>query len=190
MSPTTKENDMDKIEKLNMLYDFGVLVRRKYNSLNLSGITAYKYVIMLGNEYFREQFECLVKYDAMMDVPQDVMDICKKYSEIYDGQSEYLAEQIFFEAGLFEENKPTRCVGYRIGHGDDMASTNFVDGRKEQGISCCFVKKDEEIPLTEKEKWILKFSKGFYGDDDVYTVKGWLNTVRKGSDGEPLVIRD
>ena len=104
------------------------------------------------------------------------------------GAAEYLLPAVVFRAGLYAKLMPSLVIGYRLGKIPvSKQSTNHRDGGLENGISCLFVKKDGE-KITSSDHGYIDTATAFYGQGRIYKVKGYLNTVETGSDGEPLII--
>jgi hypothetical protein len=89
----------------------------------------------------------------------------------------------FFSAGLRGSEMPYPVVGWRYGEiPSDGRSTNFVEQTKEPGVSMM------EVPGVGETQ--DKISAMFISAKNrpVTYVRGYLNTYRKGSDGEPLIM--
>lgn len=97
-----------------------------------------------------------------------------------DGYSH--TEMVIIEAGLRGAEMPREVTGWRYGHVPRCGqSYNARDGFLESGVSVMAVDGGEE---TQDQISAVFIAPG----RPVIRVRGLLNTIRRGSDGEPLVM--
>jgi hypothetical protein len=90
---------------------------------------------------------------------------------------------IALQAGFEGREKPYQVRGWRYGHIMSRGrSHNYADDRPEPGVSLMAT----DCGLTTGDQFSALFIEA-KGAPKV-RVEGWLNTVKRGSDGEPLVF--
>jgi hypothetical protein len=105
------------------------------------------------------------------------------YHDAYYKHMQYFetAEMVSFEAGIQGKEKPYWVDGWRYGPVPSSgASKNYALGVVEPGVSLMGTKNG----LVTADVGFELFTK----NRDIYFVSGFLNTVKTGSDGEPLVL--
>jgi hypothetical protein len=84
-------------------------------------------------------------------------------------------------AGMLGLPAPRKVSGWRYGHIPTSGkSYNARDQRLEMGVSVMAIDGGDE---TQDQIAAM-----FYSNRPVVKITGWLNTVSKGGDGEPLVM--
>ncbi len=174
------------------LYEAGKEIRQARESLRLAvwnGWSLARYTLFLGGGDTLTSPENERRYHEMLSaVSSEARKIAREYLEKWEGDAEYLLLAVVFRAGLYAKPMPSLVTGYRLGKPPaSMQSTNHRDGGRENGISCLIVKKQGE-KITSSDRGYMETAQAFYGQGRIYKVKGYLNTVETGSDGEPLVI--
>lgn len=95
-------------------------------------------------------------------------------------------DYLFFVAGFNNAEIPTWVSGWRYGKAPENGkSHNYKDDKPEMGVSMMEVITQDKKTLKTQDE----ISKLFIITDnrEVYKYEGWLNTVKRGSDGEPLL---
>jgi hypothetical protein len=174
------------------LYNAGKEISQARESLRLAvwnGWNLARYTLFLGGGDIQTSPDNERRYHEMLSaVSSDVRKIAREYLEKWEGDAEYLLLAVVFQAGLYAKPMPSLVIGYRLGKIPvSKQSKNHRDGGLESGISCLFIKQEGEA-ITDSDRDYIETAKAFYGQGSIYKVKGYLNTVDTGSDGEPLVI--
>jgi hypothetical protein len=117
----------------------------------------------------------------------------KNHSEMYTsvrqaveyGEAELMwigtEELIAYEAGLLGCEMPHKVTGWRYGHiPANGHSYNYRDDRAEAGVS--LMETDCGLKTADPLMNVMA------GSRPRVRVEGWLNTIKRGSDGEPLVF--
>ena len=88
---------------------------------------------------------------------------------------------LYFETGWRGAEMPYPVTGWRYGHIPDRGqSWNYADNRYESGVSV--------MALDNGDSTTDTISALFFADRPIVRVSGLLNTIKRGSDGEPLII--
>jgi hypothetical protein len=108
------------------------------------------------------------------------------YSNYFDEMRYFSdAEFRFFEAGLVGAKKPHKVTGWRYGNIPAIGhSYNYRDDRPESGVSLMELDGDMSAYNIDEISTMFIAASG----RPKVRVSGYLNTVRTGSDGEPLVF--
>ena len=174
------------------LYKAGKEIRQAWEILRLAAWNDWnlaRYTLFLGGGDNQTSPDNDRRYHEMLSaVSSNVRKIAREYLEVWKGDAEYLLLATIFRAGLYAKPIPNRVIGYRLGKIPvSKQSKNHRDGGLENGISCLLVKQPWE-KITNSDRGYMDAATAFYGRGRIYKVKGYLNTVDMGSDGEPLVI--
>ena len=174
------------------LYNAGKEIRQARESLRLAVWNDWnlaRYTLFLGGGDNQTTPDNESLYHEMLSaVSSDVRKIAREYLEVWKGDAEYLLLAVIFRAGLYAKPMPNLVTGYRLGKIPvSKQSKNHREGWLENGVSCLFVKQPGE-KITSSDRDYIETAKAFYGRGRICKVKGYLNTVDTGSDGEPLVI--
>jgi hypothetical protein len=174
------------------LYNAGKEIRQARESLRLAVWNDWnlaRYTLFLGGGDNQTSPDNERRYHEMLSaVSSDVRKIAREYLEVWKGDAEYLLLAVIFRAGLYAKPIPYLVTGYRLGKIPvSKQSKNHREGWLENGVSCLLVKKPGE-KITSSDRGYMDAATAFYGRGRIYKVKGYLNTVDTGSDGEPLVI--
>lgn len=90
-------------------------------------------------------------------------------------------ELVFVEAGLLNKEMPYKVTGWRYGNIPERGfSWNYAEDRPESGVSVMEIDGGQSAPDA------LEYA--FFAHRPIVKITGYLNTVKTGSDGEPLLL--
>ena len=125
-------------------------------------------------------------------------DLSKNYDDIRNALADdrvtdligwdfYGVEALFIKAGFNNADMPVKVKGWRYGDiPEAKRSWNALKQAYEDGVSMAEVELPNGDIIKTADEFSLMFIKTSV--DKIVECEGWLNTFKKGGDGEPLII--